>query len=816
MRKAIVAVAIVALAAAAAFWGVRRVGPGEAAWSRSTGRLLVPAEGAAYVPSWRWQHVASARVVADAPAVSKEGARVVAGVTVMFPAGTHALAPGDHPADGLAAAVADTVRGKVEALSLRCLTGLDLAGCPGDIEAALGRAVAGRLGVPAGAVSVRLALDPVELAALRLSALQELVGRPSRRVLVVGWDGADWEILEPFARRGVMPNLARLMSEGSWGELASVTPLLSPLIWTTMATGAGADEHGILDFVEVDPGTGAKVPVSGRQRRVPALWNMASAAGLSVNVSGWWASWPAEPVKGVVVSDRLFFLLSDTVAEGPPGTVVYPPAREPEFRALAERAEKETDEGIVRSLLPVSDEAYRKAIAGRRGMNDPIDGFRRIMVGTRTYFGATMLESETPADLTMVYTLGTDEIGHLLSPYLPPPLAGADPAFSAIAATGVERYFSVIDRWLGRLLATCPQKECAVLVVSDHGFKWGGGAAEFTSGAPGGRGGAFAPGGSVERRNTPPQRDDRPREFSGTAAATAALWHRPKGIFVLAGKGVAKLGRVSEPPSVFDVAPTVAALLGLPPGKWRGKPLPGCPPATHAAVNWSTIVPPESYHPAVPASTPSPEYVKQLKALGYLETGEGTGQGKEATEGELNNLGLVHLEAKRFAEADKAFRAAIERNPGYASPHYNLRRLYFETGRYEEADAELWRAVDLKLRDPVGSVDRAASDYERTGNPERAASLLLEGMRRFPREARLEVHRLALLMQLNRCPEAAAEGRQAAETFPADARVQAFFGLASACAGDRDGARRAFQRSLQLDPNQPEIRQALAELSDGG
>lgn len=816
MRKAIVAVAMVLLAAAAAFWGVRRVVPGEAAWNRSTGRLLVPGTGAAFVPSWRWQPVGSPRVVAEAPAISKEGARVVVGVTVMFPAGMHALASGAQPPEGLAAAVAGPVRGQIEALSLRCLAGLGLRNCPATPEAVLARSVAARLGVPSEAVTVQLAPDPVELAAVRLSALQELVGRPPRRVLLVGWDGADWEILEPFARSGVMPNLARLMSEGSWGELASITPLLSPLIWTTMGTGAGPDEHGILDFVEVDPGSGAKVPISGRQRRVPALWNMASAAGLSVNVSGWWASWPAEPVNGVLVSDRLFFLLSDTVAEGPPGTVVYPPAREPEFRALAERAEKETDEGIVRSLLPVSDEAYREAIAARRGMNDPVDGFRRIMVGTRTYFGAAVVEAETPADLTMVYTLGTDEIGHLLSPYLPPPLAGASPGFSKIAAIGVERYFSVIDRWLGRLLATCPEKECAVLVVSDHGFKWGGGATEFTSGTPGGRGRAIAPGGGAEWRNTPPHGDDRPREFSGTAAATAALWHRPKGIFVLAGKGVAKLGRVAEPPSVFDVAPTVAALLGLPPGKWRGKPLPGCPPAAHAAVDWSAIVPPESYHPAVPASKPSPEYVKQLKALGYLETGEGTGQGKEATEGELNNLGLVHLEAKRYAEAEKAFRGAIERNPGYASPHYNLRRLCFETGRYDEADAELWRAVQLKLRDPVGSADRAASDYEGAGNPERAAVLLLEATRRFPGEARLAVHRLALLMQLNRCPEAAAEGRPAAEAFPADARVQAFFGLASACAGDREGARRAFQRSLELNPNQPEIRQALEELPGGG
>jgi Flp pilus assembly protein TadD len=344
----------------------------------------------------------------------------------------------------------------------------------------------------------------------------------------------------------------------------------------------------------------------------------------------------------------------------------------------------------------------------------------------------------------------------------------------------VARYFSVVDRWLGRLIETCPLRECAVLVVSDHGFKWG---------------------------------SDRPRAFSGTAAATAALWHRPDGVFVLAGNGVARLGRVPTPPSVYDVAPTVAALLGLPPvPDWRGKPLPGCPVTAVQPVDWRTALPPASNHLAGLPAAPSAEYVKQLRSLGYLEGGEGTGQGSGSTEGALNNLGLVHLEAKRYQDAEKAFRGAIERNPAYASPHYNLRQLYFETGRYDEADAELWKAVELNLRDAAGAVDRAASDYEARGKPERAASLLGEARRRFPAEGRLAVHLLAVLIHLGRCPEAVAEGSAAAQAFPADARVYAFFGLAAACAGDTTTARRAFERSLQLQPNQPEIRQALETL----
>jgi Flp pilus assembly protein TadD len=641
------------------------------------------------------------------------------------------------------------------------------------------------------ALSLRLVPDSTALAAARQATLRERVGRPPRRVLLVGWDGADWELLEPFTRRGVMPNLDRLMRAGSWGELASITPLLSPLIWTTMATGVGPEEHGILDFVEVDPDTGAKVQITGRQRRVPALWNMTTAAGMSVVVTAWWASWPAEPVSGVLISDRLFALLPEAVADAPAGTVVFPPAREREFQDLVKRAELETDEKVVRALLPVSSEAFRAARAAHRGMADPIDGFRRILVGTRTYFGAALLAAANRPDLEMVYCIGTDELGHLLAPHLPPPLPGADADFSEAAHLATERYFSIVDRWLGRLLETCPLSECAVLVVSDHGFK----------------GGWREPGGVATRR------DDRPREFSGVAAATAAMWHRPLGVFVLAGHGVTGRGRVADPPSVYDVAPTVAALLGLPAGTgWRGKPLPGSPATTQAPVDWVALVPPESYRPAGATARPSEEYIAQLKALGYLEGGEGSGQGQGATEGELNNLGLVHLEAKRFPEAERAFRDSITRNPRYASPHYNLRRLCFETERFDEADKELWEAVALGLRDSVGAVSRAATDYEARGMPERAVTLLGEAVRRFQDNAPLAVRHLALLVQTGRCAEAQTAGRDAARRFSGDATVHAFYGLAAACAGDFRLAREAFERSLALNPDQPQIRQALDAL----
>jgi outer membrane receptor protein involved in Fe transport len=131
-------------------------------------------------------------------------------------------------------------------------------------------------------------------------------GKPVRPapVIVVGWDGGDWKLLDPLMQRGLMPNLSALLARGRSWNLETVNPMISPLIWTTLATGRTPVDHGVADFQELDPKTRARLPISGWSRKVPAVWNVASDRGLKVGVVGWWATWPAEKVNGFFVSDR--------------------------------------------------------------------------------------------------------------------------------------------------------------------------------------------------------------------------------------------------------------------------------------------------------------------------------------------------------------------------------------------------------------------------------------------------------------------------------------------------------------------------------
>src|SRR6476619_6604221 len=124
-----------------------------------------------------------------------------------------------------------------------------------------------------------------------------------RRVLLVGWDAADWQVIHPLLDAGLLPNLERLIDGGTMGNLASLSPMLSPMLWTSIATGKRAYGHGVRGFVEPLPDRSGVLPVGTHTRTCKALWNIASQSGLTSVICGWQASHPAEPIKGAMISN---------------------------------------------------------------------------------------------------------------------------------------------------------------------------------------------------------------------------------------------------------------------------------------------------------------------------------------------------------------------------------------------------------------------------------------------------------------------------------------------------------------------------------
>ncbi len=127
-------------------------------------------------------------------------------------------------------------------------------------------------------------------------------------VILIGLDGAEWNIVNSLMRQGKLPNFEKIKRNGVSGRIASIplrenlkygTNYLSPVIWTSIATGRNPHAHKIIDFYINNEIAGSN------HRKVPAIWNILTYYNKKSAIIGWYASFPAEEINGYIVSSRL-------------------------------------------------------------------------------------------------------------------------------------------------------------------------------------------------------------------------------------------------------------------------------------------------------------------------------------------------------------------------------------------------------------------------------------------------------------------------------------------------------------------------------
>lgn len=595
-------------------------------------------------------------------------------------------------------------------------------------------------------------------------------------VLFVGLDGADWALLDGYLASGVMPNLAALAREGRTGVLTTLHPPLSPLVWTTMMTGASPLEHGILDFTRRNPETGTEEPIGSAERRLPAVWTMATDQGRSVAVFGLWATHPAEPVRGLLVSDRFFsFTARD---RNPPPGIVHPPEQEAWARRALDRAEREVGLAALQAYLPrLTEEEYRGEASRPDPYAHPVSGLRRILVETRAYHAlATDWIARERPDLAVVYFQGTDTVGHLFAPFAPPRQETVSQEDFDRYSRVPRLYFAEVDRLLGEYRRLAEASGAVLMIASDHGFLW---------------------------------QEGRPARLASAEAATAGRWHRDEGLYLLWGPGI-EPGGPREAGSVDRVCSTLLALLGLPPGQGiAGPPLPGAP-----AVQGQTMDYRASYRPMTSqASAGGTEEVEKLRALGYVVGARTAPPGETRTAASYNNEGLLRRERGQTREAAGGFEKALALDPGNASALWNLSDLLDAEGRDPaRADDLLAQALAAGLPEgPERAIGRALR-LARAGDTARSLALLDRAVAVRPDDPGLRLFRGRYRLEGQQCREALADFERARDLKAGDPLVHTSLGLARLCLGDSAGAAAAFRTSLALDPDQPQIRQTLAQI----
>ncbi len=645
------------------------------------------------------------------------------------------------------------------------------------------------------------------LLALVLAAALPAAGAPAKkaspapaakraRVVLVGWDGADWKFLDPLLAAGRLPNLAALIAKGRTWDLATYQPMASPLIWTTIATGRTPVDHGVTDFQELDPKSGTRLPISGRSRRVPAIWNLASAKGLVVGVVGWWATWPAEKVNGFLVSDRAAPVLFDPESLARSPAVAWPEGLGEGVRLVGRREGSPAYEDVAK-VLKVSRSEFDAAVAAKKDLADPITGYRKILGVTRTIAKIGLeLYDRSDLDLFMIYFQGTDEIGHVLGRYEPPKFPAVSEQDFAKFKDGVAAIYVEADRILGEVLKRAEKSGATVILASDHGFRHGG---------------------------------DRPAFVSGTQFDTAFLWHEPPGILAAAGPGVLpspKRGKAS----VFDLAPTLCRLLGLPADPaFEGKMIAGFagkPPAP--AVSWAKAAPVERLVPVTDAAEEkktADEFTKKLISLGYLTGAEASAvdarpanRAGTETAGSFQNVGTFLRDRGRPAEAIPYYRKALEVNPKSATAWVNLSTALHQTGKLDESDDALVAALVNGYNDPEATVYRRVKLYmegPKGGRPQ-LVSFLKKVIAAFPQDPNYRASLGKAYFESGDCASARPIFEELAARPAPEPDNLNLLALTSWCLGDLAKAKASFQRSLAINPNQPVVKEGLAAVEKGG
>ncbi len=481
------------------------------------------------------------------------------------------------------------------------------------------------------------------------------------RTLLIGWDAADWQVINPLLEAGQMPNLNRLIEEGVVANLATLQPLISPMLWNSISTGKTADKHGILGFVERDPHTGAARPVASTSRRTKAIWNIfQQALGWRCHTLAWWAGHPVEPLDGVSVSNT-FFAAREV---GPnlwqvPRHSIHPPELGARFAPLRMRV-NEVDESLVLPFIPRAAEIDQKT--------DPrLESFAIVLSDLCSVqaVATTMLEEE-PWDFAALYFDAIDHFSHTFMAYHPPRLASVPERDFELYHDVINSVYRLHDLMLGRLLELAGP-DATVVLCSDHGFQSG--------------------------RSRP---YDNPREPAGPT-----LWHRDFGILVMKGPGIKRDERIYGV-NLLDIAPTLLTLAGLPLGRdMDGKPLLEAlvnptPPGT--IPSWDEVPGRDGRHAPdfewAASDAEDDALMAQFAALGYIDdpTTDRRRAGEDAEVESRFSLSQVHLSGGRPDKAVEILEPLVRERPWESRFIHQLANAYLKGGWFRTAEELLERA----------------------------------------------------------------------------------------------------------------------------
>jgi tetratricopeptide (TPR) repeat protein len=469
-----------------------------------------------------------------------------------------------------------------------------------------------------------------------------------KKILLIGWDGADWKVINPLMEAGLMPNLHRLVNGGTIGNLATLDPPYSPMLWTSIATGKRPYKHGVFGFYEPDPDGENVRPVLSISRNCKAIWNILTQKNYKTHVAGWWPSHPAEPINGTAISNFYQRPGKDGIDNWPlPPHSVSPESSAEHFSHLRIHPSELTG-GHILPFIPEISKLSRPQLK-------KIDPLIQILAENATLQSAfTNILRTQEWDFASVYFDGIDKICHEFMKYHPPHRSHIPKDEFDLYKDVVTGIYRFSDMMLGRQMELAGE-EATIMLVSDHGFQPD----------------------HLRPRNIPHE------------PAGIAYEHSPYGIFCMKGPGIKKDSLVHGA-SILDITPTILHLLDLPLGDdMDGVPLLSVfekPNIPKTIPSWEEVLG-ESGMPSkklVENRAFIDDMMTQLIELGYIDQPD---ENKEKAYQDASrfceiNLARAYLDGGEVEEATRLFEKRYVENPNAPWIAYRLAICYQMLGHH--------------------------------------------------------------------------------------------------------------------------------------
>jgi tetratricopeptide (TPR) repeat protein len=576
------------------------------------------------------------------------------------------------------------------------------------------------------------------------------------RVVLFGVDGADLDIIMPLVEAGELPAFSRMLAEGAAGKLQTIQPILSPIIWTTIATGQPPDVHGILDFGVVDPERGSRRMTGTFDRRCEAIWDILGRHGRTVGIVGWMASHPPEPVNGFAISDDYGMLAYDNISreDDAPEDPVYPASFKKDCDGWRRKSQDISYEE-VHAFLEVPEEEFRQSYKRRFTPTGRVNNLRLSLSTAESYrrCGIELYRREKP-DFYACYFEFVDAISHWFMPYAPPRrnnVTEEDYVRYRGAVAGAYRY---TDRKLAEMMDAADENT-VILLVSDHGFRSG---------------------------------SLRLKEGSDFRDRAAARWHRPYGTFMAWGRGVRAGARITGA-TVFDVTPTILGLMGLPRAEdMRGKFLADAfeiePPEetveTYECGRLDRLL--ERLETEGARLGGGESRMELFEALGYFGGGETLDSSRARV-----HLSTFLMSDDRPEEAEGELLRGLAAKPDDIRLNHFLATLYAMWANRTEGDEQ------------QALVKKAAARFEKVTKLD-------------PKQASAFVQLARASLSLGRKDEALEAAKRASEVDPENALNHLFYGKVLRRLGKAEEGEVEVRRAVDLEPDLPEARRMLGKV----